>query len=246
MEFETFNIDAIEMKDWKRVACPRCQSKHLLFCPYCCIALDHIPPQIMLPIQVDIYRHPHEKPQRSTTVDCKIISPQSVTIFNETIDESILDRYTNKSRVLILYPSEDSQTVDRLDVRDFDKLVVIDGTWSQAKGMARRASTLGFVPVRIQSHTTLFWRYQSLDRTYLSTIEAIYWFFVEYDIVVNNLSAISNAIERMNEYRYDQKYDNLLYYFKIKYNMIQEYYKANRKKTFTPRHAIADSYIHYE
>jgi len=33
--------------------------------------------------------------------------------------------------------------------------------------------------------------------------------------------------------------------FKLKWTVIQEYYKKNPQRKFTPRHAIADTYIDY-
>jgi hypothetical protein len=82
--------------------------------------------------------------------------------------------------VVLLYPTKDSKLLSEIDPSTFDTLAVIDGTWRQAKGMARKFGTMGFRHVKIASRETLFWRYQNLDRTYLATIEAIYFFFREY------------------------------------------------------------------
>jgi DTW domain-containing protein YfiP len=62
----------------------------------------------------------------------------------------------------------------------FSKLVVIDGTWQQAKQMARQEAFSVFRRVHITERKTLFWRFQQLDEYFLSTIEAIYYFFRDY------------------------------------------------------------------
>jgi hypothetical protein len=95
--------------------------------------------------------------------------------------------------------------------------------------MALVAKDIPFTHVRIESHETLFWRFQKYDRTYLATIEAIYWFFAEYH-------------RAFSQEPYDGRYDNLLFYFKMNYQIIQDHYKTT-KKTFTKRHALGDAYI---
>ncbi|KAJ3346280.1 hypothetical protein HDU91_007089, partial [Kappamyces sp. JEL0680] len=64
---------------------------------------------------------------------------------------------------------------------------------------------------------------------------AIYFFFREYH------QAFFEGAEP-----YDGRYDDLLFYFKLKYDLIQEYYKARPGKPFTKRHTLADSFINYD
>jgi DTW domain-containing protein YfiP len=127
---------------------------------------------------------------------------------------------------------KESVNVRDLPIDSYDTLAVIDGTWKQAKSMARRMKDKGFRHVRIDSYETMFWRYQSLNRTYLATIEAIYYFFKEYAIA--------------QDQQYDGRYDNLLFYFKLKWQIIQKHYNINRDRKFTAKHALANSYIKYE
>ena len=63
--------------------------------------------------------------------------------------------------------------------------------------------------IELTSHETKFWRHQ-VDKpaTYLSTIEAIYYCAREY----HELSAAG---------RYNQQYDNLLFFFVYFYHKIQ-------------------------
>lgn len=227
MAFIGFKIDPLtHLLTHKRSLCPNCGKSEHLYCPACSIPLGHSPPKVSLPVKVDLYRHPHENEGKTTTTHAKVISPQDV----EIIVSSTIKSYQNPRRILLLFPSKSSLPISQIDPTSFDKLVVIDGTWKQARAMAHSVKDIPFQHVKIESHETLFWRFQKYDRTYLATIEAIYWFFVEYSLA-NDSS--------MN---YDGKYDNLLFYFKLNYDRIQQHYRENNKH-FTNRHALGDSYI---
>jgi DTW domain-containing protein YfiP len=199
---------------------------------------------------VDIYRHPHEKQAASTTVFATLVS-NDVRIYTHRISQEILESYPNPDKVLLLYPSQESIPINQLPIKEYDRLVVIDGTWNHAKGMAMRASTLGFVHVKIEARETLFWRFQNIDRTYLSTIEAIYYFFTEYHVrfgcTLTHTGTLTHTDTTTDSPKadYDGRYDNLLFYFKFKWETIQNFYKSNPDKKFTHRHAIADTYIQY-
>ena len=225
-------------KNSDRHYCSICNRKQSTYCAFCEIPLNHQSPKVNIPINVDIYRHWNEKPQNSTTVYCKLVAPEKTKIYEFQGDDSefelkiLAERYQDHSRVVLLYPTPDSVSLSELEEGSFDTLAVIDGTWNQAKPMAKIFGKMGFRHVRISSHQTMFWRYQSLDRTFLATIEAIFWFFVDFH----------NAFEK-NKVPYDGRYDNLLFYFKLKYCVIQEYYKARPDKPFTPRHALSKTFI---
>ncbi|KAJ2687927.1 hypothetical protein H4R19_006600, partial [Coemansia spiralis] len=109
-----------------------------------------------------------------------------------------------------------------------DRVVVIDGTWSQAKRMVRDSPQLQRMKkVTIAPRKTRFWRYQSLGATYLSTIEAIYFLYRD--------SAGAG---------YGGEYDALLYFFKYFYDHIQGEYVAAPDRPFNSRHRAG--YIAYD
>ena len=130
-------------------------------------------------------------------------------------------------RAVLLFPSETSSPLNELKREEFDKLIVIDGTWRQAKAMLKKMPTIRHV--RINSHETLFWRFQKYSRNYLATIEAIYWFYRDYQ-------------DAYSYEPYQGQFDNLLFYFKLNYDLIQQHYKVSGK-AFTQRHALGSSYI---
>ncbi|GBM77247.1 hypothetical protein AVEN_71043-1 [Araneus ventricosus] len=73
----------------------------------------------------------------------------------------------------------------------------------------------------LQSYKSLFWRYyrEKLD-THLSTIEAIYYFLVEYHRLLNP------------EVPYTGQYDNLLFFFKFMYFKIRTLYDPLKLKAY--------------
>lgn len=160
------------------------------------------------------------------------MSPEQTSLYLHDDNFDLSSRYPDPSKVLLLYPTADASLLSDIETSDYKTLVVIDGTWRQAKAMAKQYGNMGFKHVKIALHETLFWRYQNLDRTFLATIEAIYWLFVEYHQASTNTE-------------YDGRYDDLLFYFKLKFDLIQEFYKARPGKPFTPRHTLADSFIMY-
>ena len=72
--------------------------------------------------------------------------------------------------------------------------------------------------VVLREHESLFWRHQRhTPRTYLSTIEAIYYFFVELDKALNEVTDSSDSSD-------GHQYDNLLFFFKHTYNRLRKKY----------------------
>ena len=82
--------------------------------------------------------------------------------------------------------------------------------------------------VVIQSHETVFWRYQHLGKSNLATIEAIYYFYREwYDAF---------------KLPYLGQVDDLLYFYCYQYKKIQKYYNDRPEIRFVH----IDNYIQYE
>ncbi|KAJ3410435.1 DTW domain-containing protein 1 [Chytridiales sp. JEL 0842] len=228
------------MTTQSRVACPQCKKSYKTYCPRCCLPLDHVPPKVELPLPIDIYRHPNELEGKTTSVHTKILAPDQTNLyvdhFTQSAHPDLLSRYPHPHRTLLLFPSEDSLPLSHIDRSTFDRLVVIDGTWKQARSMCWSLQPHGFRPVRLEgNYKTLFWRFQKYGDYCLSTVEAIYYFYQEFD----------EAYEGGAKSR-GGGFDNLLYYFKAQYVLIQGYYRQNAGKTFTRKKLDAASYIKYE
>ncbi|KAI8808452.1 DTW domain-containing protein [Cladochytrium replicatum] len=252
--FEGLQIsDTSALVQLPRELCPNCDTSHKIYCKQCTVPLGHTPPKVKLPIALHLFRHPTEREGKTTSVHAKLVAPDDVTItvdnFRE-IDEStgkptVLSLIPNPERALVLFPSKDAKTIDEIDPASFDTLIVLDGTWKQARALASvllgpqgdpivPAPKYGLRPVKIQMRKTVFWRYQKYGEEHLATIEAIYWFMREY-AVKHECAGDENS--------YDGKYDDLLFYYKHNYDIIQADYQQNPQRQFTTKKRNAENYI---
>ena len=179
-----------------------------------------------------IYRIKHERELdgKSTALHSAVIANDDVKVYNwQEIPE-----FQQPERSLLLFPGDDAKRLDEVPRESFDRITVIDGTWKQAGKIVRETPLLQRMQkVTIAPRKTHFWRYQQMGENHLATIEAIYYIYREF----------AEAYET-KEGSYDGRYDNLLFYYRFFYNMIQDVYRNQRKgKKFTHRHR--SDYIQY-
>ncbi|RNF07121.1 DTW domain-containing protein, partial [Trypanosoma rangeli] len=132
-----------------------------------------------------------------------------------------------------------SQSTELGDLTDLDavkSVVFIDSTWQQSKAIARDERLCRFKHVRIKSQTSLFWRFQNNDPTYLATVEAIYYFLREFIVNKRQRSA-----EDSTPPLYRGEVDDLLFYYINQYIAVQQRYSHNATMQYTTRHF--DGYI---
>ncbi|EPY24512.1 hypothetical protein STCU_07143 [Strigomonas culicis] len=140
------------------------------------------------------------------------------------------------------------------DLASYKHAVFIDSTWQQSKSIARDERVRGFKQVRIKTQTSLFWRFQNNDPSYLATVEAIYYFLREYIVQVNKKKEAAQpaseekatappSTEAEEEEEADvQRYyhgevDDLLFYYINQYIGVQERYGTKGKMdSYTDRH----------
>ncbi|EPZ33647.1 DTW-domain-containing protein [Rozella allomycis CSF55] len=168
-------------------------------------------PKVRLPISLDIIKHSREKDSKSTAIHAKLASPSETNIYLFPEEDFSID---NPEETLLLFPSVDAKPISQLDCEKYKKLIVIDGTWKQAKMMVKsnKEKFSKVQKVCIQQKETLFWRHQRVSKYCLATIEAIYHFMIEF----------------LAEKGQDSKsVDNLLFFFSFFYNRIQNHYTTN-------------------
>lgn len=92
----------------------------------------------------------------------------------------------------------------------------------------------GLTRVELKTRQSHFWRHQKdIPTTYLSTIEAIYYFVRDY----HDLYVTSGDTE------YDGRYDNLLFFFSYTYSKIKNLYSGQGRTlmAYTQREERAKS-----
>lgn len=104
----------------------------------------------------------------------------------------------------------DSKTV--VSLAPFDRVVFVDSTWNQTRSICNDERLKGLKCIELKTRKTKFWRHQDdVPDTYLSTVEAIYYFMIEY----HEMFMISD---------YKGEYDNLLFFFTYMYQKIRKLY----------------------
>ncbi|KAJ2755669.1 hypothetical protein GGI19_001463 [Coemansia pectinata] len=232
---ETYDINALKVCPTpvldacsERMVCVECGKKVRFFC-YQCLrpvsALEGKIPQIRLPFKLDVVKHEGEKDGKSTALHAKVMAPEDVEII--AYSANCLDD-VDVERTALLFPGPDATNIADMDPASFDKVIVIDGTWRQAKGMLHHCQKLRQMrKVTVNPRRTKFWRYQNFDDSYMATIEAIYFLYRD---------SVSSG--------YNGEYDALMYFFKYFYDFIQSEYAARPEKSFHNKHQ--KGYIAYE
>ncbi|XP_078375696.1 tRNA-uridine aminocarboxypropyltransferase 1-like isoform X2 [Oculina patagonica] len=210
------------LRGLERRPCPKCQASRKYYCYVCyvTVGLDRsLIPTVNLPIKVDIIKHQGELVGKSTATHACILAPGEVTIYNYPE----VPKFQEKEKVIIVFPSEDAITLEMIRQNHdrqtqhladtsavLHRVVFIDSTWQQCHRIITDKKLEKLQKVKLESAVTHFWRPQrKKPDTCLATIEAIYYFFKEYD---------QHILKRA----YDGRYDNLLYFFAFQYNLIQE------------------------
>ncbi|KAK7196899.1 DTW domain containing protein [Novymonas esmeraldas] len=183
-----FSVPLYRLREQQdRRACPKCNKRRLYYC-YDCLTVVHPeshPPPLTLPLHVYVVLHPNELRGKSTSLAASTISPDLHIVEYPAVPEQLEPEST-----LVLYPSEQSVELHEVEHLDqYKNVVFIDSTWQQSKAIARDERVNKFKHVRIKSQTSLFWRFQKNDPTYLATVEAIYYFLREYVTQVNKVAA---------------------------------------------------------
>ncbi|XP_006628759.3 tRNA-uridine aminocarboxypropyltransferase 1 isoform X2 [Lepisosteus oculatus] len=90
------------------------------------------------------------------------------------------------------------------------RVVFIDSTWNQTNKIITDERLQALLQVELKTRKTCFWRHQKgTPDTYLSTIEAIYYFMKDYHV-----QCLSQ--------QYQGQYDNLLFFFSFLYKLISK------------------------
>jgi len=197
-----------------REACPSCSRPRKYFCYTCLLPLPSLsnclPTLHNIPIDVHIVKHRQEVDGKSTAVHACILAPERVSMFTFPS----LPDYRPEDTLLV-FPGEGSSSIQELSHISWKKVLFIDSTWHQCYSICQDPRIKGLQKVQIESRQTMFWRSQKgKPKEYLATIEAIYYFLVDYHKI-------------MLKKEYSGDYDNLLWFFKYMHDKIHQLYKED-------------------
>jgi DTW domain-containing protein YfiP len=218
-----------------RCECPRCHRSVKFFCYHCLWLIPELEgrlPKVRLPVPLTVLMDYRELRGKSTAVHAVLLSDDCDLVHVNPHDggelETILRPHlTGKSA--LLFPDDAAITAQEVDWMSIERIIVIDGTWTQARTVSQVISRLGCQVMRVKltdSAPTRFWRYQHLGPQCLSTIEAI-------------TRAYQEAFPQLH-----MSFEPLLTIFDFMYELIQRDYRENPERLFTSRHR--SQYIRYQ
>ncbi|KAG2203790.1 hypothetical protein INT47_012723 [Mucor saturninus] len=172
--------DTVLYKNPSRLVCPGCKKHMKHYCYHCynVMGMDRSQvPFIKLPVGLDIIKHELESDGKTTALHARVLAHEDVKVYNW----NDMPEYSQPERILMLFPGPDAKKLSEIPRDSFDHMIVIDGTWKQANKIVRNTPLLQRVQkVSIEPRKTNFWRHQQISENYLSTIEAVYYLYMEY------------------------------------------------------------------
>lgn len=193
--------------------CNKPNTNNRVYCYFCLVpvteeAAQCLPPKLSLPLKLDVVRHPKELKTKSTALHAQVLCGSDQVRTQELPQAmDLLAKEIDPKKTLLLFPSKDAKELHEIDnLQQYERVVVIDSTWSQANVMLKSEFISGVCAEcpRVKlgaNHETSFWRHQNKGDDHLATIEAIYFFFKEYQEAVEGKKDVEG------------KYDNLLFIF---------------------------------
>jgi len=184
-------------------------------------------PNVKLPINIHIVRHPMEKSGKSTGVHAGLLSPENVTVY---VQPDYPDYSQKLDKVALVYPKRDAHTLESsMDdefLKQVETFVFIDCTWNQTYGMLQDPRLCKLRSFALTSYQTQYWRPQyKTPESSLATIEAVYYFCLEYDKYILNKNCVMAS-------DLSGKFDNLLFFY--------EYFRRKVTQSMEERKKIAD------
>jgi len=231
-----------------RSVCPICSKRRKFFC-YCCFVpmpeLGDKIPRVSLPLRLEVVKHPKEVEGKSTAVHAAVVANSDTTVRTWP---DIPDYDANTT--LLVFPCDTSvslaQLAGDLKIKEeeeeegvkvkkrakysmpYDTIVFIESTWNQAHSIFIDERLQKLKRIQLQDYETHFWRYQrGKPTTFLSTIEAIYWFFVEFD-------------KNFPDSESPRCFDDLLFFFAYMHSKIFKMYDGRLKVTEERRQRLAE------
>lgn len=208
-----------------RQTCSCCKKRVKFYCPNCVLVIPRLAsavPRVALPFRLFILKHVKEHNSKSTAIHAKLLCPDEVEVLHYSQKADCSSLSISPDDTVILFPDKDSKAMSEIDLLATKHVVLVDGTWSQAKGIISslpkcyRKVRLSFVP----KSGTVFWRYQQLGNHALSSIEALFYLCKEWCHLEESAP----------------NHDNLLWFYSFFYHLIQQHYKENSDLQFTSRH----------
>lgn len=185
--------------------------------------------KLLAPEFVNIYTYPciPEYEEKDHEVALVFPGPKSVSIkdisfhLQKRIQNNVRSKNDDHDKPSIKRKKTEEQDLNdsKCRVTTLKRIIFIDSTWNQTNKIFTDERLQGLLQVELKTRKTCFWRHQKgKPDTFLSTIEAIYYFLVDYhtDILKET---------------YKGQYDNLLFFYSFMYQLIKNAKCSGDKET---------------
>uniref|UniRef100_A0A7N4UXJ6 tRNA-uridine aminocarboxypropyltransferase 1 n=1 Tax=Sarcophilus harrisii TaxID=9305 RepID=A0A7N4UXJ6_SARHA len=190
--------------------------------------------KLLAPEDVNLYTYPciPEYEERKHEIVLVFPGPNSVSIEDISLHlhkhspSNVLyssendrpEKLPNKRQKMEVEENGDAKDSSKRDSALLKKVVFIDSTWNQTHKIIADERLQGLLQVELKTRKTCFWRHQKgKPDTFLSTIEAIYYFLVDYHTAI------------LKE-KYKGQYDNLMFFYSFMYQLIKNAKSSARKQ----------------
>lgn len=175
--------------------------------------------KLLAPEFVNIYTYPciPEYEEKDHEVALVFPGPKSVSVkdisfhLQKKSQNSVRGKNDDLDNPSIKRKKTEEQDLNDSKCKDttLKKIVFIDSTWNQTNKIFTDERLQGLLQVELKTRKTCFWRHQKgKPDTFLSTIEAIYYFLVDYHTDI------------LKE-KYKGQYDNLLFFYSFMHQLIK-------------------------
>lgn len=162
------------------------------------------------------------------------------TSYSEKLLKELPSGYNVGTLVRKIFNEDNNDDTEVFHVSNLpiDRVVLIDSTWNQSKGIFADNRLQRLPKVLLQKRASQFWRHQKgSPRWYLSTVEALHQLVVELHVtawgcdrnyvtdVTNDFPTHDPEVIHSQCMPYNGQYDNLLYFFKYMYEKLHTLYK---------------------
>ncbi|NXU51909.1 DTWD1 protein, partial [Turnix velox] len=183
--------------------------------------------KLLAPDDVTIYKYPCIPEYREERHEIALVfpGPNSVSVKDialhlqkyskkgicDTDDDYSREPFLKRAKIESIEEKSLKECIlnNRNEGTQLKKIIFIDSTWNQTNKIITDDRLQGLLQIELKTRKTCFWRHQKgKPDTYLSTIEAIYYFLVDYH-------------QEILKENYKGQYDNLLFFFSFMYTLIK-------------------------
>ncbi|XP_020833934.1 tRNA-uridine aminocarboxypropyltransferase 1 isoform X2 [Phascolarctos cinereus] len=199
-----------------RAKCLKCGGSRMFYCYTCYVPVETVPiEQIPVVKIVLVFPGPNSVSVEDISLHLHKHIPSNALDSNKN-DSS--DKLPNKRQKMEVEENGDAEDGNKRDGNLLKKVVFIDSTWNQTHKIITDERLQGLLQVELKTRKTCFWRHQKgKPDTFLSTIEAIYYFLVDYHTAV------------LKE-KYKGQYDNLMFFYSFMYQLIKNAKSSSGKQ----------------